>query len=160
MWRFCAHSYSWSRYFSLKNSFIICVSKFGVVIVNQKCKTRSRWRLRRLRSKPTYGMREIKITRSCDQRVMWLYGRKLLIVCNHPARFGGHPYCGHQYKTSYLDITWTVVGGGEYILAVGGWWWMLVDIFWLVVGGGGYILAGGGWWWMEVGGCRWWCVVA
>ena len=39
-----------------------------------------------------------------------------------------------------------MVGGGEYILAVGGWWSMLVDIFWLVVGGGGYILAGGGWW--------------
>ena len=35
--------------------------------------------------------------------------------------------------------------GGEYILAVGGWRWMLVDTFWLVVGGGG-------WWLMVEGG--------
>ena len=50
-----------------------------------------------------------------------------------------------------------MVGGGGYILAVGGWCWIAVDIFWLVVGGGGgYILAGGGWWWMVVGGSGWW----
>ena len=39
--------------------------------------------------------------------------------------------------------------GGGYILAVDGWWWVLVDLFWLgwiAVGGGRYILAGGGWW--------------
>ena len=155
MWRFRAHWKSWSRNVSLKNSLIICVSKFGVVIANQMCKTRSWWRLRRLRSKPTYRMREIKITRPFDQKVMWLYGRKLLIVCNHPARFGGHPYCGHPYKTSYLDIIWTVVGGGGYILAVGGWWWMLVDIFWLGVGGGGWWSIYFGWWWVVVNGGGW-----
>ena len=37
-----------------------------------------------------------------------------------------------------------LVGGCGYILAVGGWCWILVDIFWLVVGGGGYTLACGG----------------
>ena len=30
-----------------------------------------------------------------------------------------------------------IAGGGEYILAGAGRWWMVVDIFWLVVGGGG-----------------------
>ena len=34
-----------------------------------------------------------------------------------------------------VDIFWRVVGGGEYILAGGGLWWVMVDI-----------LAGGGWW--------------
>ena len=29
-----------------------------------------------------------------------------------------------------------VVGGGGYILAGGGWLWVVLDIFWLVVGGG------------------------
>ena len=43
------------------------------------------------------------------------------------------------------------MNGGGYILAGGGWLWVVVDIFWLVLGGG-YILAGGGWWWMVVGG--------
>ena len=28
----------------------------------------------------------------------WLYGRKLLIVCNHSARFGSHRYCGSGDK--------------------------------------------------------------
>ena len=53
------------------------------------------------------------------------------------------------------------------VLAVGGWWWVLVDIFWLVVGGDGYILAGGGWWfvvvdifWLVVDGGGWCWVVA
>ena len=44
-----------------------------------------------------------------------------------------------------MDILWIAGGVGGYILAVGGWWDMLVNIFWVVVGGGGYILAGGGW---------------
>ena len=44
-------------------------------------RTRSRWRLRRLRSKPPNRTREIKITRPRDQRVVRLYGRKLVIVC-------------------------------------------------------------------------------
>ena len=65
-------------------------------------KTKSRWRLRRLHSKPANRIREIKITRPRDQRVMWLYGRKLLIVCNHPARFGGHIYCGGGGKMFLL----------------------------------------------------------
>lgn len=46
------------------------------------------------------------------------------------------------------------MGGAGYVLAVGGWCWVVVDIFWQVVGGGGvggYILAGGEWW-MVVGG--------
>ena len=34
-----------------------------------------------------------------------------------------------------VDIFWRVVGGGEYILAGGGLWWVMVDI-----------LAGVGWW--------------
>ena len=29
------------------------------------------------------------------------------------------------------------MGGGGYILAGDGWWWVAVDIFWLVVGSGG-----------------------
>ena len=31
------------------------------------------------------------------------------------------------------------------VLAVGGWWWVLVDISWVAVGGGGYILTSGEW---------------
>ena len=49
---------------------------------------------RLLYSKPINGIRKIKISRSRDKRVMRLYGRKLLNGCNHPARFGGHRYCG------------------------------------------------------------------
>ena len=56
--------------------------------------TKSRWRIRCLQSKSTNCIRKIKITRPCDQRFIWLYGRKLLIVCNNPARFGGHMYRG------------------------------------------------------------------
>ena len=44
------------------------------------------------------------------------------------------------------------MGAGEYILAGGGCWWMMVG----VVSGSGYILAGGGWWWMVVGRGGWW----
>ena len=51
---------------------------------------RSRWRLWRLRFKPTSRIRETKITRSRDQIVMRLYGVGLLIVCYHPARFEGY----------------------------------------------------------------------
>ena len=51
---------------------------------------RSRWRLWRLRFKPTSRIRETKITRSRDQIVMRLYGVGLLIVCYHPARFDGY----------------------------------------------------------------------
>ena len=54
----------------------------------------------------------------------------------------------YQYILAFAgwwSIFWEVVGSGGYILAGGGWWWM-------VVGGGGYTLAGGGWWWMVVGG--------
>ena len=29
-----------------------------------------------------------------------------------------------------------MVGGGEYIFAGVGWWWVVVDLFWLVLGGG------------------------
>ena len=31
-----------------------------------------------------------------------------------------------------------------------------MDVFWLVVGSGGYILAGGGWRWVVVDGGEWW----
>ena len=41
-----------------------------------------------------------------------------------------------------VDISWLVMGGGEYILAGGGSWWVVVDIYWIVVGGGG------GWSWV------------
>ena len=51
---------------------------------------RSRWRLWRLRFKPTSRIRETKITRSRDQIVMRLYGVGPLIVCYHPARFDGY----------------------------------------------------------------------
>ena len=44
-----------------------------------------------------------------------------------------------------VDIFWLVVGCGGYILAGGGWWWVVVDIFWLVVGSCG-------WWWVVVDG--------
>ena len=37
-----------------------------------------------------------------------------------------------------------MVGGGGYIFAGGGCWWM-------IVGGVGYILAGSGWWWIYLG---------
>ena len=51
-----------------------------------------------------------------------------------------------------VDISWLVVSGGGYILAGGGWWQIYFGWRWVVMGGGGYILAGGGWWWMVVGG--------
>ena len=34
---------------------------------------------------------------------MWLYEWKLLIVCHHPYKFGGHRYCGSG------DITFLIV---------------------------------------------------
>ena len=58
------------------------------------------------------------------------------------------------------NVTYTAVyfvgHGGGYILAIGGWSWMVADIFWQVVGGGGW------WWvvvetfWLVVGGGGWW----
>ena len=60
----------------------------------QSTATRSWWQLRLLCSKSINCSREIKITRPRDQRVILLYGRKLLIVCNHHARLRGHRYCG------------------------------------------------------------------
>ena len=56
-----------------------------------------------------------------------------------------------------MDIFWIVVGSRGYILALGGWWGMLVDTFWLVVGGGGYTLTGGGGY-ILAGGGLWWVV--
>ena len=29
-----------------------------------------------------------------NETAMRLYGKKLIIVCNHPARIGGHRHCG------------------------------------------------------------------
>ena len=55
-----------------------------------------------------------------------------------------------------VDILWLVVGGGEYILAGTGWWWMIGRPWWAVVGRGGYILDGGGWWWVVLGQGGWW----
>ena len=52
-----------------------------------------------------------------------------------------------------VDISWLLMGSSGYILAVGGWCWMVVDIFCcrrVVLDGGGYILASGGWWWVVV----------
>ena len=58
---------------------------------------------------------------------------------------------------------------GGCILAVGVWWYMIVDIFWLevdgsilfwVLVGGGGCMGGGGWWWVVEDGCgEWWMVV-
>ena len=48
-----------------------------------------------MHSKPTNYIREIKITWTRDQRIMWFYGRKLLI----PARFGGHSFWSSGDKT-------------------------------------------------------------
>ena len=36
----------------------------------------------------------------------WLSGRKLLIVCNHPATFGSHRYCGSREKKISRDLKW------------------------------------------------------
>ena len=71
--------------------------------------TRSRWRLRRLRSKSTNCIWWIKIARSRDQSVIWLYGGKLLIVHNQPG-FTGHRYCGSG-DNFFLScgLTWTGV---------------------------------------------------
>ena len=40
-----------------------------------------------------------------------------------------------------MNILWLLLGAGPFF----GWWCVVVDIFWLVVGGGEYILAVGGW---------------
>ena len=45
-----------------------------------------------------------------------------------------------------MNIFWLLRGGGRFF----GKWQVVVDILWLVVGAGGYILAGGGWQWMVV----------
>ena len=34
------------------------------------------------------------ISRSCDERVMWLYGWQPVKVSYRPAKFGGHRHCG------------------------------------------------------------------
>ena len=39
---------------------------------------------------------------------------------------------------------WLVVAGDGYILVVDGLWWLVVDIFLEVVGGDGYVITGGG----------------
>ena len=42
---------------------------------------------------------------------------------------------------------------GEYILAVGGWRWMVVNTYWRVVSVDGlrwYVFVGSGWWWLVV----------
>ena len=77
------------------NEIYICNSSFSVNFI---CTTGIRWQLGRLHFKPINRIWEIKITRPHDQRVMWLYGRKLSIVCNHLARFGSHRYCGSGDK--------------------------------------------------------------
>ena len=40
-----------------------------------------------------------------DQKILGIYGRKLLIVCCHPAMFGGHGYYGSG------DVTYLVFHG-------------------------------------------------
>ena len=74
------------------------VGRLQFLTESRQFKTRSRCQLKRLRSMHTNRKREIKITRPVDQRVMGLYERKLLIVCNHVTRFGGHRYCGSGDK--------------------------------------------------------------
>ena len=50
---------------------------------------------------------------------------------------------GQVLQIRAIIRNWGITDDG-YILAVSGWWWMVVDIFWLVVGGGEYILVSGG----------------
>ena len=40
------------------------------------------------------------LARPRDQRVLWLYRRKLLIICNRFAMFGGHMQCDSRDITS------------------------------------------------------------
>ena len=51
-----------------------------------------------------------------------------------------------------MNIFWLLQGGGPFF----GKWQVVVDTFWFVVDGGEYILAGGEWWWMVVGRAGWW----
>ena len=46
-----------------------------------------------------------------------------------------------------MNKFWILWGSGPFF----GKWQVVVDIFWLVAGGGGYILAGDGWWWVFLG---------
>ena len=47
-----------------------------------------------------------------DKRAMWLYGKKFLVICNYPVRFGSHKYCGGgdkmliYYVTSWVEFFW------------------------------------------------------
>ena len=58
---------------------------------------------------------------------MWLYERKLVIVCNHPARFGRCRYCGSGvnffFKLSH-DLTWPFVQRSVWL---NGWKFLLVS---------------------------------
>ena len=40
--------------------------------------------------------------RPCDQRFLWIYGKTLLIICNHYTRFDGYKYCGSGDKIMFL----------------------------------------------------------
>ena len=52
------------------------------------------------------------LTRPCDKRDMWLYGRKPFTVCNHPAMFGSHRYCGSGDKMFLIYHVTTCSKGG------------------------------------------------
>ena len=34
------------------------------------------------------------LERPCDQKFVWIYGKKLLIICNQYTRFNGYKHCG------------------------------------------------------------------
>ena len=69
---------------------------------------------------------------------------------------------GAIYEYIWLVLCWVVV----HFLSGAGWCWMYCGWWWLVVGdgvvvdGGEYILADGGWLWVVVGDGGWWWVVA
>ena len=71
------------RNWEFESALLYMKTKQEVAGVSCRC-----WRF-----KPTSCVTEIKISRSPDHKVNSLYGRKLLILCNHSVR-----YCGSGDK--------------------------------------------------------------
>ena len=80
----------------MKGNYVSCLIPVNEIKVLQKS-TRSRWRLRYFRSKPTNCIREMKITVHMikDHATLW---KEALIVCTHAAKFGGDRPCGSGNK--------------------------------------------------------------
>ena len=84
----------------IRNNDLYMSFYIGLLLISHTtCQTRSWLRLRHMYFKPKNHKRQIKITRPRNQIATQLYGRKLLIVCNHPARFSSHRYCRSGDKT-------------------------------------------------------------